>query len=57
MNEAGEEYGRARLGKAIQACCHLSVKDIVQYLYTEVEAFVGAAPQFDDQTVLILRVS
>ena len=57
MNEAGEEYGRQRLGLAIQSCCHLPVHDIVKAIYTSVESFTGEAPQFDDQTVLILRVS
>ena len=57
MNELGEEYGRERLGEAIRACCHLPVKEIVQALYAAVQTFSGSAPQFDDQTVLILRVS
>ena len=57
MNELGEEYGRERLGAAIRSCCHLPVKEIVQALYSDVQTFSGSAPQFDDQTVLILRVS
>jgi phosphoserine phosphatase RsbU/P len=57
MNEAGEEYGRVRLGEAIQACCHKGVNEIVQAIYASVEEFSGSAPQFDDQTVLILRVT
>ncbi|HEU0124082.1 MAG TPA: SpoIIE family protein phosphatase [Bryobacteraceae bacterium] len=57
MNERGEEYGRERLGQAIQAFCHLPVKEIVKSLYAAVQEFSGSAPQFDDQTVLILRVS
>ena len=57
MNELGEEYGRERLGAAIRSCCHLPVKEIVQALYSAVQTFSGSAPQFDDQTVLILRVS
>ena len=57
MNERGEEYGRERLGESIRACCQLPVKEIVNAIYAAVEAFSGSAPQFDDQTVLILRVS
>ncbi|MBI2688164.1 MAG: SpoIIE family protein phosphatase [Acidobacteria bacterium] len=57
MNDRGEEYGRARLGAAIQACCKLPVEEVVQAIYNAVEEFTGDAPQFDDQTVLILRVS
>ena len=57
MNEEGEEYGRERLGATIQTCCHLPVSEVVQAIYAAVQAFSGTAPQFDDQTVLILRVS
>jgi sigma-B regulation protein RsbU (phosphoserine phosphatase) len=57
LNEAGEEYGRQRLGDAIKASCHLPVQEIVQSIYASVTAFSGATPQFDDQTVLILRVT
>ncbi len=56
-NEAGEEYGRARLGEIIGRLSHLPVKEIVSSIYNEVEAFAGDTPQFDDQTVLIFRVS
>ena len=57
MNEQGEEYGRERLGESIRAVCQLPVKDMVNAIYAGVERFTGRAPQFDDQTVLILRVT
>jgi sigma-B regulation protein RsbU (phosphoserine phosphatase) len=57
LNEEGNEYGRQRLGEAIKACCHLTVSEIVQSIYASVSAFSGTTPQFDDQTVLILRVT
>jgi phosphoserine phosphatase RsbU/P len=57
LNVDGEEYGRERLGKAIQACCSRPVAEIVQAIYADVAAHVGETAQFDDQTVLILRVS
>jgi sigma-B regulation protein RsbU (phosphoserine phosphatase) len=57
MNEQGEEYGRERLGAAIREFCDLPVSEIVPAIYAAVQAFSGTAPQFDDQTVLIFRVS
>lgn len=57
LNEEGEEYGRERLGQAIRACCSSPVKEIVAEIQRDVSEFAGAAPQFDDQTILILRVS
>lgn len=57
LNDAGEEYGRERLGKAIQGCCSRPVAEIVRAIYADVAAHVGDTAQFDDQTVLILRVS
>jgi sigma-B regulation protein RsbU (phosphoserine phosphatase) len=57
LNEAGEEYGRQRLGESIQSCCQLPVKEMVNAIYAAVEQFSAGTPQFDDQTVLILRVS
>jgi len=57
MNEQGEEYGRERLGELILACCPMDVKDMVGAIHAAVQEFSGDAPQFDDQTVLILRVS
>lgn len=57
MNEEGEEYGRERLGDAIRACCDRPVQEIVTEIYRAVNEFSGSAPQFDDQTILILRVS
>jgi len=57
MNEAGEEYGRERLGAAIRGCCDKPVQEIVQAIYAAVVEFSGSTPQFDDQTVLVLRVS
>ena len=56
MNEQGEEYGRERLGEAIRASCQLPVKDMCSTIHAAVQEFSGDTPQFDDQTVLILRV-
>jgi sigma-B regulation protein RsbU (phosphoserine phosphatase) len=57
LNEDGEEYGRDRLARSLRACCSKPVGEIVAALQRDVEAFRGNALQFDDQTILILRVT
>lgn len=56
FNAAGDEYGRERLGLAIKQHCDAKVQDIVDIIFEDVQQHVGDAPQFDDQTILILRV-
>jgi phosphoserine phosphatase RsbU/P len=56
FNAAGDEYGRERLGLAIKHHSRDKVRDIVQSIFDDVQQHVGDAPQFDDQTILILRV-
>ncbi len=57
LNEEGEEYGRDRLARSLRACSSKPVGEIVAALHRDVEAFRGNAVQFDDQTILILRVT
>lgn len=56
FNAAGVEYGRDRLGLAIKQHSQDAVDDIVTSIFDDVQQHVGDAPQFDDQTILILRV-
>jgi sigma-B regulation protein RsbU (phosphoserine phosphatase) len=56
FNAAGVEYGRERLGVAIKRHSRDKVRDIVDRIFEDVQQHVGDAPQFDDQTILILRV-
>ncbi len=56
FNAAGVEYGRDRLGLAIKKHSQDAVDDIVTSIFDDVQQHVGEAPQFDDQTILILRV-
>ena len=53
---AGEELmGMDRMLKALQDCEDGSPQDIVQGVNQAVEQFVGAAPQFDDLTMLCVQ--
>jgi phosphoserine phosphatase RsbU/P len=54
-NEAGEEFGEARLANLLQKHQHLSAHELQQCLMREVAAFTGGQFQ-DDATLLILSV-
>ena len=56
FNEAGVEYGRDRLGLAIKRHCGDLPQAVVDAIFADVQLHVADAPQFDDQTILILRV-
>jgi phosphoserine phosphatase RsbU/P len=52
----GREYGRKRLGTLIRKVCHRPVAEIVDAIYADVSKFSAGEKQFDDQTILVLRV-
>jgi sigma-B regulation protein RsbU (phosphoserine phosphatase) len=54
-NTRGEEYDESRLMALCQSSAAGSAADILATLMSSVAAFVGAAPQRDDLTCLILR--
>lgn len=56
-NEAGEEYGEQRLLEAFSRCADLIARDLVDALIYEIRAFVGAAPAFDDLTLVVIRIN
>ncbi len=53
----GEEYGEARQLAVIEAGVSLSPAELLQRMVDAVDAFVGNAPQHDDLTCLLVRVS
>ncbi len=55
QNEAGDEFGEERLSTVVRASCHEPAATIVTRVLDGIDEFVGAAPQFDDITILILR--
>ena len=56
MNEADDFFGEARLGRLAGEHAHLSSDEFRERVLREIEAFVGAAPQHDDMTMIILKV-
>ncbi len=52
----GDEYGRERLEKLLVANCAKTPQEIVNAIFEDLDAFRGATPLTDDQTVIALRV-
>ena len=55
QNEAGDEWGESRLTTLLQECRGESSAVIVSKVFAAIDAFAGAAPQFDDITLIVLR--
>jgi sigma-B regulation protein RsbU (phosphoserine phosphatase) len=57
VNDAGEEYGEARLLPCVQNVAPETSDETLKRVMADVNAFVGYARQHDDITCLVLRVS
>ena len=55
QNSASEEFGDVRLGQVLAASAGGSPDAIIDRVFAAIDAFVGAAPQFDDMTILVCR--
>lgn len=54
-NLAGEEFDNPRLEEVLEANADASPDDLRDAIVSNVDAFVGEAPQKDDQTIVIAR--
>ncbi len=52
----GEQFGEGRLADLATACSHLSVEEASARILSEIDAFVGDAPQQDDITLIVGKV-
>lgn len=52
----GHEYGRERLKRVIVSNCGASPQRMASRIFEDIDAFRGATPLTDDQTVIALRV-
>jgi phosphoserine phosphatase RsbU/P len=57
FNAAGEEFGSSRLGQTALEHRDKSAHDIVGAIFSAVQAFRGDAPQTDDQTVVVVKIT
>lgn len=54
-NEAGEEFENPRLEEILTSDINATAAELRDRIATAVDAFVGAAPQKDDQTLVVAR--
>jgi sigma-B regulation protein RsbU (phosphoserine phosphatase) len=55
QNEAGEDFGEARLGETLRSSAGEPAEAIVARIFEAIDGFAGKAPQFDDITVMVLK--
>jgi sigma-B regulation protein RsbU (phosphoserine phosphatase) len=56
MNPESDLFGDARLGRLIGEHGHLDTADLRERILREIEAFVGAADQHDDMTMILIKI-
>ena len=56
MNEGDDCFGEHRLGQLVEEHAHLASAELRERILREIEAFVGAAPQHDDMTMILLKI-
>ncbi|MEN6395819.1 MAG: SpoIIE family protein phosphatase [Methanoregula sp.] len=56
MNENGEMYGEVRLQESIRSTVDLPAKEILAHILDDLKKFCGKAPQYDDITLMVIRV-
>ena len=57
LNERGEEYGEPRLLETLRSGATSSPEELLRRMLSEVDAFVGATPQHDDITCMLVKFS
>ena len=55
-NAAQELFGDERLLTAVKTCQNLSAPDFIKQVRTHINAFVAGAEQFDDITMLAVKI-
>jgi sigma-B regulation protein RsbU (phosphoserine phosphatase) len=55
LNEAGEEFGSARLMAVVRAQSGSSARELIVQIRDAIRVFTGNQPQFDDITLMVLK--
>jgi serine phosphatase RsbU (regulator of sigma subunit) len=56
MNVDGDLFGEARLSRIVEEHGHLDSAELRERILREIEAFVGAADQHDDMTMILVKI-
>src|SRR3984893_7629381 len=57
MNATEDEWGEDRMIAEAQALANLNAEELLQSLFRAADAFAAGAPQHDDMTLVVLRIS
>jgi sigma-B regulation protein RsbU (phosphoserine phosphatase) len=57
MNEAEEEWEEEQFIAAARACAALPAKAMIQSIFKAADAFTGSAKQYDDMTLLVVKLA
>jgi phosphoserine phosphatase RsbU/P len=57
LNERGEEYAEPRLLEVLRAGSNSGPDELLRRMLNDVDAFVGATPQHDDITCMLVKIS
>ena len=57
MNERDEEWEEDRFIAAGRACSRCASKEMIEGIFERADAFTGAAKQYDDMTLLVMKLS
>ena len=57
FDEAGHEFGAHRVIDVIERSHAKPSKEIVNDVFTAVQSFAGDAPQSDDRTVVVVKIT
>jgi sigma-B regulation protein RsbU (phosphoserine phosphatase) len=52
-----EEYGYERIAQAVRKCAGLAPVEVVANCIRDLETYLGGAPVFDDQTLMVVQKS
>ena len=56
MNEHKDEFGEQRLHQILRHHGHASAEELVTIIQRQIDIFVGATPQHDDMTMLVIKI-
>lgn len=57
FNPAGDDYGRGRLLRLLESVCQGPPQAVVDAILADLDRFAQSVPVFDDQTLVVLRVT
>jgi sigma-B regulation protein RsbU (phosphoserine phosphatase) len=57
LNPSGEEYGRWRLVDLLKKACQGSPQPVIDAMFADVDRFSESRAAFDDQTIVVLKVT